>query len=126
MTTLHRVAEASKKILVGFAIGIGSIIFFALLLKVFGNIKEAVFPTPPPAPTVRYGKLPNIAFPESSVTKKLNYTLNTVTGSLPNLPIQMPVYKITQPSPSLLSFDSANTLAQKNSFTADATQLSDT
>ncbi len=126
MTTLHRVAEASKKIIIGFAIGIGSIIFIAVLFRVFSNIKEALFPTPPPPPTVRFGKLPAVPFPQSATDKALTYSLNTLTGSLPDLPAQIYVYKIFQPTPSLLGFDNVKTLAAKNNFTSDPVAVSDT
>lgn len=125
MTTLHRVAEISKKIIIGFSIGIGSIIFFAVLVKIFGNIKESIFPTPPPPPTVRYGKLPSIPFSQSKTDKNLTYNLNTLSGSLPTLPAQIEVYRISQPQPNLLNFDNVKTLVAKNNFISEPIAISD-
>jgi hypothetical protein len=125
MTTLHKVANATKKIAIGFCIGILSIIFFSLTAKLFVNIKEKLYPTPLPAPTVSFGTLPSIPFPTSSITTALTYSLNTASGSLPTFDDRVTVYKIHQPQASFSSLTEAKALATTNGFSNDPIALND-
>lgn len=126
MTTLHKVTEATKKVIIGFTIGIASIVFLIFLIRVLGNIKEALFPTPPTPPTMSFGKLPQLVFPQNDTTGTLSYSLNTVTGTLPNLPDRATVYKIQQPQANLLSFNNTQQLVAQNGFSSNPTTISDT
>jgi len=125
MTTLHRVTEATKKVLIGFSIGIGSIIFLILLFQVIVGLKASLFPTPPPPPTVSFGKLPQLIFPASKISGNFTYTLNTISGSLPLFPDRETVYQIQQPQANLLSFSDAQQLLGQNGFTASPKAISE-
>ncbi len=74
-------------------------LLFLLLLMVgrtfltaFGNWWRATHPEPPPPPTVGFGVLPAIAFPEQSADNPGSYTLETKTGRLPEFPDRAKVF----------------------------------
>lgn len=90
-------------------------------------IYKKIFPAPPPTPTVKYGKLTKIPFPENGITAKLTYSLETPEGGLPtNIPNQARVYFIPKVSPNLLSLDNAKATAQALNFSSTPQQISDT
>jgi hypothetical protein len=124
MPTLTLVASKTKLILKWFSI---SILYFSLIFvatKIGVAIKERLAPTPPPAPTVAFGKLPPIAFPISATDKKLTYSLDTITGLLPSLPYQARVYKMAQIKPRFLALDNARQKVYRVGFVSSETHLS--
>jgi hypothetical protein len=127
MTSLHRVADAAKKLFFGAIIsGIIFIILF-FLFRLGLQIKERLHPTPPPPPTASYGKLPPIVFPTPSVSViPSSFSLNIDTGQLPDFPDRATIYKIQQPQPNLLGFNKIKQLAQSNNFFGDPITISDT
>src|SRR5579885_2658027 len=115
MTSLHRVVDATKKLLVGFVIGIILLLVIVFVVNFFKQLNEKLHPAPPTPPTVAFGKLPPIDFPTPAApTQNFTYTLNTVSGNLPDLPDKETVYKIVQPQPSLLAFQKVQEIATKN------------
>ena len=82
------------------------------------GLKEKYFPAPPPPATLAFGKLPfpnaqnNTATPSANIT----YTLETVDGNLPTLPITMKVYFMPKSGPSFGSFDKMKSQAAKIGF----------
>lgn len=75
-------------------------------------------PEPPPAPTVSFGKLPAINFPESKTSPEgFTYQLETIAGGLPtDLGDRAKVYFIPLSSPSLLDLERAQNQAKKMGF----------
>lgn len=69
------------------------------------------FPPPEPKPTVAFGNLPKIAFPEKGKPEGLTFLLQTVDGNLPTIQTQAEVYGIVQPQRSLQALDEAKALA---------------
>lgn len=69
-------------------------------------------------PTLAFGPLPKIAFPESTVTSSnFSYSLDTETGALPeNTPKLFKVYSVAQLATDLLALDRAKNLAGSLSF----------
>ncbi len=126
MTVLHRVTEVTRKIGIGFGIGILSIIFVFVTFRLFTAVRQIIAPIPPPPPTTGYGKLPQILFPVSIVSTLPQIQLNTVSGSLPQFDDRMRVYAFQQPQVNFSSFDSAKAAAANNGFISDPTSLSDT
>lgn len=127
MTSLTKIAIISRKII---RYGIYLVIFL-IVGRIFLNlgikIYKKVFPAPPPAPTVRYGKLTKIPFPENGVTAKLTYTIETAEGGLPtNIPTQAKVYFMPKTSANLLSLDTAKSKAAALGFSTDIQQVSET
>lgn len=127
MTSLTRIAIAARKII---RYGIFLIIFLIVgkfLLDAGTAIYKKAFPAPPPAPTVKYGKLTKVPFPENSPIVKLTYTLETPEGGLPtNISTQAKVYFMPKISPNLLSLDTAKSTAEALGFGNSAQQISDT
>lgn len=117
MATLSRVTKLTRAVLKWGAIFIVSLFILNILLKVGGRIKNNLFPPPPPAPTVAFGKLPPPEFPENKITSKLSYTLDTVSGALPTMPTQVDIYKIVKSQPALLSLQKARERVSRTGFT---------
>lgn len=99
MASLHQATEGTKQLLKWLGISVGLLLFFVFAYRIYQtyNIRH----TPPPPPTVCFGKLPPVVFPQSSITTPFIYTLDTVTGLLPTFPDREPVYKTVQPAPDL-------------------------
>lgn len=126
MTSLEKTVEITKKIIIGFTIGVLSIIFITISISIFGNLKNTYFPTPPPPPTVAFGKLPQIDFGNSGLNKNLNFSLQTVSGSLPVFPDREKIYKINSPLPNFLNLSNSQTIATQNNFNSNPVALSST
>lgn len=98
-----------------------------ILLNTGVKVFRMVFPAPTPPPTVKYGKLSKIPFPDINIDAKLAYTLETAEGGLPtNLPTQAKVFFMPRASANLLSLDAAKSKAEGLGFSADVQQISDT
>jgi hypothetical protein len=127
MTSLTRIAITARKTI---RYGIFLIIFLIVgkfLLDAGIAIYKKVFPAPPPAPTVKYGKLTKIPFPENNSITKLTYTLETPEGGLPTgIPTQAKVYFMPKVSPNLLSLDTTKATAQALGFGVNPQQVSET
>ena len=127
MTSLTRIATIARRTI---RYGIYLIIFLIVgkfLLDAGITIYKKAFPAPPPPPTVKYGKLTKIPFPDNSATAKLTYSLETPEGGLPtNIPTQVKVYFMPKVSPNLLSLDNAKVIAQGLGFVTNPQQISDT
>ncbi len=126
MVTLHKATQETRLLLKWGAILLGIIIFAMLAIRIGGGIKEYFFPTPPPPPTVLFDKLPKVVFKEVPLLKKLTYSLDTLSGTLPKFPSQLPVYKLLQPKPSLLAHDKAQEKVSQLGFNQQGIPLSET
>lgn len=63
-------------------------------------------PSPPPPPTVNFGRLTELPFPDLNIElPELTFTLDTPTGALPTFPDQMRVYYMPQKTANLFSID---------------------
>jgi hypothetical protein len=117
MSTLTQVAITSRKT-------VRYIIYFIVFLTLgriffgFGvQLYLKIFPPGPPAPTVKFGKLPKINFPPSNTVVKLNFALETPTGTFPaNIPTQAKVYFMPKLSSNLLALDNAKSKAEQLGF----------
>lgn len=108
-----------------------SLIGFVLLLilRVFWGIGSTYWqkahPAPPPKPTVSFGKLPALSFPQKENLPTLSYRLETIEGSTPKLTEVGKVYLMPKPVASLLAFDRAKELAKKMGFQTEPTKISE-
>lgn len=80
--------------------------------------------TPPPAPTVAFGKLPAIPFPEQN-NENITYSIDTVTGYLPTLPDQVKVYEIISNSPNLIGLTKTAEKVKKVGFSSPERKISE-
>lgn len=126
MTQLTQIAIQTRKII---RYGIYFIIFLIvgkMLLGVGISIFNKVFPAPPPPPTVAFGKLPKLTFPDKTGLPNITYKLETVTGGLPTLPSQAKVYYMPGKLAGLFSLDTTKQRVAALGYTKDAQAISET
>jgi hypothetical protein len=106
------------------AIIVGVLIAFIVIVKILLVLKNIFFPSPPPAPTVTFSKLPSVYFPEG-INKKFTYEVDTISGELPSLSPSMKVYKMEQLGPDILAVQKASEKMTKLGFNPKPEQISD-
>lgn len=105
---------------------IGIVVFLILrfLFHAAVDYWQKTHPAPPPPPTVAFGNLPQIKFPESvNLPSEISYKLETAEGIIPQVENVGKVYTITKVNPSLLGLDRAKELARKMGFAAEPVQI---
>jgi len=121
--TLNQTTSLTKNVAKWSAIIVGSIILILILIKVGKILKEIIAPTPLPPPTISFGKLPAIEFPNSSSSEQLNYSIDTVTGALPTFSDRAKVFKIEEPNPDLLALKKAGEKVAKTGFSSSSIRV---
>lgn len=127
MATLTLVAIQARKtirygIVLFFVIVIGRIALLAAI-EAYKNLR----PAPPPPPTVNFGRLATLPFPDLNIElPELNFILDTPTGTLPSLADQRPVYYMPQKTATLFSTDRMRQRATALGFTGPPFQTSET
>lgn len=124
MTALTKTAVTARKVI---RYSLYFIVFLTvgrILLGVGVSIYKTIFPPAPPPPTVKFGKLPAISFPEKNKVN-INYSLETATGDLPKLPDQAKVYYVLKDTANLLALDAAKEKARSLGFGSEPNKLSD-
>src|SRR3972149_3190879 len=101
MATLSQTSEISKKAFVGGLVVVG-IIFLAVLTFRFGmTLKNMLFPVPPPASLIAFGKSPKLDISEGvKPPGKIDYKVETISGELPKLAHEIKVFTIDPPRPA--------------------------
>jgi len=123
MLTLNQATSLTKSVAKWSAIIVGSVILLLILVRVGKILKEIIFPTPLPPPTVSFGKLPPIEFPKSSSAQQLNYSIDTVTGALPKFGDRTKIFKIAKASPDLLAFRKTGEKVARAGFSSSVTRV---
>lgn len=105
-------------------------VIFLILGRIFLNFGvktyKRFFPAKTPPPTVKYGKLNSIPFPDKGVSANLNYILETAEGSLPTkIPTQAKVYFMPKASAGLLSLDTAKSKAKSLGFDPNGQRITE-
>lgn len=93
--------------------------FFFLVFLIVGKtilnfgltIWKKLNPPPPLPPTVSFGKLPAIKFPEKEKKTDLEFNLETPSGSLPEFPDRAKIFFVPYQQPNLLALDRAKEIA---------------
>ena len=80
------------------------------------GLYRRIFPTPPPEPTLAFGLLTALPFPEEPRPENLNLSLELAEGQLPELPIQEAVYFMPEFKPNIQVLDEAKRKAQSMGF----------
>jgi hypothetical protein len=124
MATLAQTTQITRKLLAIIAGIILAIIMLVVLFNIGTSIKESLYPTPAAPPSVSFGKIPALTFPQQN-QPKYSYTLNTISGNLPTFSDRATVYKLLQPQPSLVALDNIKALLEKNNFKDNPSQISD-
>lgn len=103
-------------------------IIFLIIGRILLNgaiaVYKKVFPPAPVPPTVAFGKLPKLPFPEKT-KPNLTFTLETSNGEIPTFPLKTNVYFMPKKSANLLSLDYTKDIAKKLGFTPEPQQISD-
>ncbi|MEX2007643.1 MAG: hypothetical protein WD992_02625 [Candidatus Levyibacteriota bacterium] len=124
MATLSSTTAWTRKIIKLVSIGAGAILAVILLYRIAVFVKQQI--TPPPPPTVAFGKLPEIAFPQNQTDEILSYSIDTITGALPVFPDRANVYKTIAAAPELLALNNAIQKVSGAGFEGPYTQTSET
>ncbi len=118
MATLTETAYITRKLI---NLGVITLVLIIILKISFGlasGLWQKLFPPPPPAPTLTFGKLPyptgqnSVATPSGTIT----YDLQTADGNLPVFPNLGKVYFFNHPGPTFGSFDKTKAQAAKIGF----------
>ncbi|MCL5434925.1 MAG: hypothetical protein M1405_00885 [Patescibacteria group bacterium] len=117
MLTLSQATAQSRVILKWGGIILAVLIVIVLIFRGGTALKRTFFPAPPAPPTVSFGKLPLIIFPNNVSDKNFNYSLDTVTGALPAFPDRIKVYKMSPIPPDLLALKKAKNKVSSVGFT---------
>lgn len=83
---------------------------------------EKTHPAPEPEPTVAFGKLPKLVFPDNQ-SEQLNLTIQLPTSQYPEFPDRADVYVMPYKRNSFLAWDEAKEEAAKMGFTKDPEAL---
>ncbi|KKU09530.1 MAG: hypothetical protein UX13_C0038G0012 [Candidatus Woesebacteria bacterium GW2011_GWB1_45_5] len=126
MTGLTQVAISARKTIRYIIYVIIFLMVGKVLLDATIGIYKKIFPPAPPPPTVKFGKLPAVLFPDTNPSVKLSYVLETPGGGLPKLPTQVKVFFMPKINPTLLALDVAKEKARALRFTSEPQQISDT
>jgi len=105
-------------------IALGIIILLIVVIRVLIFVKEIFVPSAPPAPTVAYGKLPQIFFPDS-IKGDFTYTIDTISGDLPTFPPSQKVFKMNVNEPNILAVEKASEKVSDVGFDPRPQQISD-
>lgn len=123
---LTQTAYWTRRILKFGAIFIVAIILLRIIFNIIGSVWRKINPPAPAAPTVLFGKLPKLKFPENNYSdKKLTYRLETIQGTLPTIPTIAKVYFIPNERPSLLGLEKATKQAMALGFKSESQQISE-
>ena len=107
MITLTKAISQTKILLKWLGILLSILIFVIIIKNFILDLKERLSPTRPPPPTVAFGKLPPISFPKNVTDKSFTYSLDTITGLFPTLPLQVKVHRMVEIKPEFLALDKA-------------------
>jgi len=125
MLTLTVAISQTKMLLKWLAILLPALIVIIMITRFVLTLKERLSPTPPPPPTVAFGKLPRITFPRNATDKTLSYSLDTITGLFPTIPDQIKVYKMVETKPEFLALDIARQKVQRLGFKSKESYISE-
>lgn len=98
------------------------IFLFFMGIRFISFLKDSL--SPPPPPQAAFGKLPAIPFP-NQVKENISYSLDTLTGFLPNFSDRAKVYKINSEPPTLLGLDKTRQKVSSIGFKSDGVQIAE-
>lgn len=124
MTPLRKAAEVSQQVIKWGSITIVGLMVGRLVIGSAINWYKRTFPDIP-APTIGFGILPPVSFPEQE-PQQLTYRLETVSGGLPELPGQADVLFMKAQRPNLLALERSQEDAEVLGFKIKPDKISDT
>ena len=124
MATLTETAIGVRKLIKLSLVGLVVLITFKLGLFMYNTYLRVAKPSPAPPPTVAFGKLPEISFPEK-LHPELTLRLETPTGGTPDLGDRATVLLMPQVRPSFSALDQANIIANKLNFRNNPNEITE-
>lgn len=121
MPSLNKAKNETKTILKWGGISLLIIFLFFFGIRFVTLVKDALAPTPPPQ--VSFGKLLVIPFPDQQ-KENIIYSLDTLSGFLPNFGDRVKVYQLPQPQPTLLALENAQKKVSNVDFRNDGVKIS--
>src|ERR1035437_7360473 len=119
MLTLSDASYDTKEIMKWGGLVIAGLVILIVIIRMLLIAKEAIFPTPPPKPTVLFGKLESQVFPQNVTDQTLTYSVNTLSGYLPVLTDQAKVFTIQTFTAVLLSLSRAKQAAAQAGYRSE-------
>lgn len=113
MASLHETAHYSRIGIKYGSIALVVMIVGRFVLGIVSDVYKAMFPEAPPPPTVGFGIIPEVVFPELN-SGQFSYVLETPTGTIPEFQDRMEVFPYVLERPNLLALEQAT--AQANSM----------
>lgn len=124
MVTLTQASITARKSIRYAIFFIIFLIIGRIFLGALVGIYKKIFPPPPPTPTVAFGKLPKLPFPERA-KMNLSFALETPEGGLPTVPNIVKVYFMPKLSANLLSLDFAKERARDLNYDSNPETVSE-
>jgi len=122
MPTLTETAVTARKVIKYFIIGIISISILVPAFNAFRDYWEKTHPAPPPGPTVAFGQIPAITFPQSQTQNQYQFQLQTIEGVLPKMPAQAKVYFVFTVGPKFFDEEKTREKARLLGFPDEITR----
>lgn len=119
MPTLSEVTSQTRTILKWGGLFFGLIFLFFIGLSIYQR-----FFAPETPPSVPFGKI-SFQFPDSTGTESFEFSLDTLTGKLPEFPTQVKVYRIEEKQADLLALPRAVEKVETIGFRGNPIKLSD-
>ena len=128
MATLTETAYYGRKVVRWAIIALIGYVILRISFTIFVRIIQQAFPRAPLIPNQAFGKLPALKFPETTASPsgQLEFTLQTVSGTIPEASNAAKVYFLPKNRSSLLSLSNAQTLVARTGFTSTPRQISPT
>lgn len=120
---LTNVTAVGRKVVKYTIIGIVAFMILRLLVSSFVRWWAAMNPEPPPPPTVGFGKLPAINFPDQEIENDYQYTLETPRNRLPEFSDRAKVISMQKFRPSLLADERVRDIADAYGFDGEPEML---
>jgi len=124
MLTLTKAAVTSRKAIRYGIYGIVALIVLRFAFGLLVDIYKRVFPPQAPPPTVKYGVLPEIPFPNQE-KQNLTYELEFL-NDVQKFPTQLQVFFIPKPTTNLLALENAQNKASSLGFNREGKELVET
>lgn len=122
MPTLNKAKKETQTILKWGGISVLIIFLFLIGMRGATFVKDIL--TPPSPPQASFGKLSPIPFPNQQ-KENITYTLDTLTGFLPNFSDRAKVYKIAPDQPTLLGLPKTREKVTQVGFKSQETQIAE-
>jgi len=125
MATLTEVSFHTRRIIKWGAVGLVIVMLMPVAWRIIKTIYLTLNPPPPPAPTVKYGKLPRLNFPAPDPNYKPQYRLETIEGGLPKLADVAKVYFVSINKSRILELERIKPRAAALGFSGDPEKMDD-